>query len=498
VSAALGAVAIGLPVAAVSAFLRFWDINSVGFNSDEAVYAGQGASIAGVSELKHFFPIFRAHPLLYQTILSAGFAAGAGDRFSRVLTAIVGLVTIGLVYLVGKDLYNRRTGVIAAIFLGVMPYHVLVTRQVLLDAPEAMFSTLTLLLLAKYALTRRSAWLYATGGALGLTFLSKEVGLLFIVAVYAFLALSPGIRVRLGDLVRAAAVMVLVILPYPLSLAFAGKSHTGSQFLSYQLFRRPNHSLLFYPTNVSEAVGPALLVAAALGLWLLRKQGTWRETLLVAWVAVPAVFFEIWPVKGFQYLLPAAPPLAILAARTFGYWPASLSYRRLRAEHVALIGAALVAVTLVVPAWGRIQPSTSGKFLAGSGGVRGGREAGHWINDNIPEGAEMLAIGPSMANIIEFYGHRKVYGLSVSPNPLHRNPVYEPVNNPDLQIRHSDLQYLVWDSYSASRSKFFGEKIRKYADRYNGRVIHTETVPVTTRDGTTVRKPVIVIYSVRP
>jgi hypothetical protein len=248
---------------------------------------------------------------------------------------------------------------------------------------------------------------------------------------------------------------------------------------------------------VSEAVGPALLAAAVLGLWLLRRQGTWRETLLLSWIIVPAVFFEIWPVKGFQYLLPIAPPLAILAARTFAYWPASLSFRRLRAEQLALIGVAIVAVSLAVPAWARIQPSDSGKFLAGSGGVRGGREAGAWIRDNIPAGAEMLAIGPSMANILEFYGHRKVYGLSVSPNPLHRNPVYEPVKNADLAIRHNDLQYLIWDSYSASRSKFFGDKIKRYEDRYNGRVVHVQTVPVSYH-GHTQRTPVIIIYSVRP
>jgi hypothetical protein len=102
-----------------------------------------------------------------------------------------------------------------------------------------------------------------------------------------------------------------------------------------------------------------------------------------------------------------------------------------------------------------------------------------------------------MANILEFYGHRKVYGLSVSPTPLHRNPVYEPVKNADLAIRHNDLQYLIWDSYSASRSKFFGDKIKRYEDRYNGRVVHVQTVPVSYH-GHTQRTPVIIIYSVRP
>jgi hypothetical protein len=86
----------------------------------------------------------------------------------------------------------------------------------------------------------------------------------------------------------------------------------------------------------------------------------------------------------------------------------------------------------------------------------------------------------------------------VSPNPLHRNPVYKPIDNPDLQIRHGDLQYLVWDSFSADRSPFFARRIHRYADRYNGRVVHVQSLPVTARDGRKVQKPGIIIYSVRP
>lgn len=73
----------------------------------------------------------------------------------------------------------------------------------------------------------------------------------------------------------------------------------------------------------------------------------------------------------------------------------------------------------------------------------GVREAGTWIRLHTPEGAKLLTIGSSMANIIQFYGHRKAYGLSVSPNPLHRNPSYEPVTNPDLWLRNGELQYIV-------------------------------------------------------
>jgi hypothetical protein len=130
--------------------------------------------------------------------------------------------------------------------------------------------------------------------------------------------------------------------------------------------------------------------------------------------------------------------------------------------------------------------------------VPGGRETGEWIDREVPEGAQLLALGPSMANILEFYGHRKAYGLSVSTNPLNRNPTYEPIENPDLAIRRNLMQYIVWDSFSAARSQFFSARLQRYVERYNGRVVHTESVKVRTKDGATVDKPVIIVYEVRP
>jgi len=103
-----------------------------------------------------------------------------------------------------------------------------------------------------------------------------------------------------------------------------------------------------------------------------------------------------------------------------------------------------------------------------------------------------------MANILQFYGHRPAYGLSVSPNPLHRNPSYKPVANPDQLIRASDIQYVVWDAFSASRSEFFADRILGYVDRYNGRAVHTQVAETTTAGGEAAHRQLIVIYEVRP
>jgi hypothetical protein len=157
---------------------------------------------------------------------------------------------------------------------------------------------------------------------------------------------------------------------------------------------------------------------------------------------------------------------------------------------------AVIALTLLVASWQAIQPRSSTTFTAGTGGIPGVRETGAWINQNTPKGAVVLTVGPSMANMLRFYGQRSAYGLSISPNPLYRNPAYVPVLNPDLQIRLGDIQYLVWDSFSASRSQFFSDALMRLSRKFNGRVVHTQSIPVRLPDGTTVEKPVIIIFEV--
>src|SRR5712672_2461707 len=57
-------------ILAVGTVIRLANVNSVGLNSDEAVYSGQAAALAGSAQFQQFFAIFRAHPLLIQFLLS--------------------------------------------------------------------------------------------------------------------------------------------------------------------------------------------------------------------------------------------------------------------------------------------------------------------------------------------------------------------------------------------------------------------------------------------
>jgi hypothetical protein len=477
-------------VAAVGAVARLWHLNNVGLNSDEAVYSGQGAAIASVDRLEPFFRIFRAHPLLFQTVLSLAWRLHLGAGAGRWLAVALGFGTVFLTYQVGTLIYGHRTGVVAASFLLVMPYDVVVSRQILLDGPMAFFATAALYCLARFARDASGRWLYASSGLLGLAFLSKETTVLLLGAVYVFFVLSADIRLRMREIAVGSAILAGMIAIFPLALTLSGGGHTGRNYLAWQLLRRPNHSWSFYPVQVSEAVGLLVAAVALAGLVLLRHERSWRERLLICWIAVPFFLFELWPVKGFQYLLPVAPALAVLAARSVLRVP-ELRYPVI-ARWAAPVAAAAVCLTLAVPSWSRIQPPTT-RTLAGAGGVPGGRATGNWFASHTSRGSAFFTIGPSMANIIEFYGLRHGYGLSVSPSPLARNPAYVPVRNPDLLLRRGVVRYLVWDIFSAQRSPYFARRLLRYVDRYDARVVHIARVSSGRGPGAV---PVVVVYQV--
>lgn len=480
VSTALFAFAI-----VAGAALRFVQLGAVGLNSDEAVYAAQAASLAGNPHFTSLFPVVRAHPLLFQVLISPLYRTGVPDVPGRYLAAAFGVGTVALMYPLGRALYNARVGALAAVLLAVMPYHVVVSRQIILDGPMAFFTTAALTFLALAAKSRNGRWLVAAGAAIGLGALCKEPGIILLAAAFAFLALSNRLWRPARYPVAGAALALGLTLAYPLLTAEAGGGRGGASYLAWQLTRKPNHAFDFYFTTVGASMGAVLVAVAGLGLLVFAARLTWRETLLLSWVVVPLCYFEVWPVKGFSYLMPLAPAIAMLGAVAIVRLGAMGRARAVAAAVVALGCVASLAVPAVA---GIVTPTTSG--LAAAGGTPGGRAAGQWAAEHAPAGSQFMTIGPSMANLIQFYGGHRADGLSVSPNPLHRNPSYHAIRNADLALRRGEYEYIVWDAYSAGRSSHFSARTMELVHRFHG-------IPVDVqRDGQ--GRPLIVIYQVTP
>src|SRR5690349_15578799 len=107
----------------VAAAFRYIDLGAVGLNSDEAVYAGQSASLAGNPHFTSLFPIVRAHPLLMQLVMAPLYRSGVVDTPGRYVAATFGVATVALVYALGRVMYDHRVATVGALLLAVMPYH---------------------------------------------------------------------------------------------------------------------------------------------------------------------------------------------------------------------------------------------------------------------------------------------------------------------------------------------------------------------------------------
>jgi 4-amino-4-deoxy-L-arabinose transferase-like glycosyltransferase/putative flippase GtrA len=529
----------------VAAAVRLWAIGAVGFNNDEAVYAGQGASLAGDPAYSGLFAIFRAHPLLVQFLNSLPFRFfGVNDITPRLISVAFGLAGVAMAYATGALLYNRRVGLLAAAFLALMPYHVVVTRQALLDGPETTLFLLSVYEMARFARSGQSRWLYGAAFTMGLTVLAKETAVLLVPVVIAFLLLSPEIRIAARRQLLAIALFVIAVAPYPAAILIGKGTGAAQSFILWQVLRQANHPWTFYADVIPAAMGPLLLIAGFAGLLYVLRRGLWEDRLVVVWIAIPVAFFELWPVKGYQYLLPLAPAVAILAgvafdrlltaatnskaaygrafdrllastaaststtASTASTVPTTSTVRRRvvdrlqrSSQSVVVAVSALLAITMIsiaVPTVGAVGSTSISGSLAGTGGLPGGRDTGVWIRENVPQGAVFLTLGPTMANIVEFYGQRKAYGLSVSPNPIRRNPAYDPIVNPDRSLQLNKIQYIVTDVWSAQRSPFFDGVLRNYVHRYHGVLVYQQSAQTSDSSGGVSTQVVIQIYEVRP
>jgi hypothetical protein len=475
-----GLALIGIAVIALVA--RVVALTSSGFNSDEAVYAGQGGALLHVSDFDRFFSLFRAHPLLFQATVGLVFrVVGPSDLAARLVAVGFGLGAIGFTWAAARELFGRRVGLVTALLCAVVPYHVLVSRQALVDTALGCFVALAFFGLSRAVCRDRPGWAVVAAVSLGLATLSKETAVIFVPAAVVILLLARR-RGRLrakGLWLWSFVGFVVPLAPFPLTRLVASPSNAQSIVL-WQLTRAANHSADYFARVLLQFGTIPVVVLGLAGLVLLVARHTERDVMVLLWVVPAFAYYTLWPTKLFPYLFPMFGAFCIAAAVAVDGAIAWLVRPRpqrpwLRAVAVA---AASAAVALVIVGSGRAVFDSESKSVASFNDFdvevqtfAGVREFARWAEANTPARARFLTIGPSLGNILRFYGHRESVALSVSPDPAKRNPAYVPVENPDLALRQLSIHYVVWDAYSADRTTFYSERLLHVARRFGGRPV---------------------------
>ena len=134
-----------------------------------------------------------------------------------------------------------------------VPYHVIVSRQVLVDGAMGFFAALSLFLILRWMNTLSPAVLLGAFAAAGLAALSKEVAVLLVpVLLYAIWTEGRWRALKASPTLWAAAVYVLIALPFPLTRLIS-QSRNASSFFVWQISHEPQPWLRVVRPRVSSS-----------------------------------------------------------------------------------------------------------------------------------------------------------------------------------------------------------------------------------------------------
>ena len=255
----------------------------------------------------------------------------------RLVSVLFGTATLPVLYALGRRMFGRRAGLTAALLYGIAPLAVLHAHFLTVDVTATFFVTLTLLWSARL-LTSQTWPDYALAAVwAGLAAATKyNAGLVLIAPIAAHFLRKDASACkthRAGQCVVLIAVALLTFLiacpgPWLNFDAFWNgiEGYPGSG-LRYELFEhaRSGHGYLFTDTgngwwyhlavSLPFGLGPALLIAALLGLIPALQQRTKSDWLLLAFFLVYFGLTGFSNVRFARYMLPLFPVFCLWAAR---------------------------------------------------------------------------------------------------------------------------------------------------------------------------------------
>lgn len=104
------------------------------------------------------YPIGDFHPPGWFAILwTWGHIFGFSEIAVRLPSVILGTATVGLTFLLGKELFNRRVGLLASLFLAIAPLHVYYSQEARMYVFAAFSVTLSIYFLNRFILNKKWA-----------------------------------------------------------------------------------------------------------------------------------------------------------------------------------------------------------------------------------------------------------------------------------------------------------------------------------------------------
>jgi 4-amino-4-deoxy-L-arabinose transferase-like glycosyltransferase len=120
-----------LVILILAGFFRLWQLSSIppGLYPDEAINGNDALKTLENNQFKVFYPENNGREGLFIWLIAFSFKLFGPSAWSlRLTSAILGILTVLGLYLLAKELFNRKIGLLAAFFLAVSFWHVNFSR----------------------------------------------------------------------------------------------------------------------------------------------------------------------------------------------------------------------------------------------------------------------------------------------------------------------------------------------------------------------------------
>jgi hypothetical protein len=339
-------------IVATGALARFWGLDfglpHTEARPDESTLVGVAIRIAGGDLHPNFFnyPTLFMYVLaaLYRVVYALGWIGGAFESFEhflqvwtidsagpylvgRILSAASGTVTVAVLYLLGRRLLGRETGLVAATFLALASLHVRDSHFGVTDVTMTLMVMCAVYWLARAFQDGRARDFAIAGLFAGLATSTKYQGVLLILSMLVVQAvgmakgrLTSGLRPMLRRSALFFVPFALVcVAGTPFALVDAGRFWRDVSFEMGHLQRGHGpdlgpgwryHATVLLPS----ALGWPLVAAGALGLV---ASGVWHAMEAALVWSFPAFYYAIsgsTHVVFARYMVPIVPFLCLAAA----------------------------------------------------------------------------------------------------------------------------------------------------------------------------------------
>lgn len=345
---------------AVGFFFCLWNLGGGSLASwDEAQYAQVAKEIVHTGDwmyLKFLGADWYVKPPLAIWVTAAFFKlCGVGEFAARLYSALTGVGTVLITYVIGRFIADRKTALFGSGVLLSSTDFLHFSRWGMMDVPNLFFFSASVAFFLKAArgdegTGRSDAWFTAFAAAFGAAFMTKGPVVLLVPVIFILYSVWTGEwgYLRSPFFWASFVLAAICIVPWHASAYFHNPNAFLNDYVGTHWLRRSAEAIeghsagwYFYIRTLINKFHPwVVLVPLALPVAVVGAfRGSKAMKFLVVWIAVVFGFFTFAvSTKLRWYILPMYPALALLIGSALARWIPDPGVRWAKLAFVVVLG----------------------------------------------------------------------------------------------------------------------------------------------------------------